>query len=293
MNSYYTAVKRILIIILVLNVSVALSKLIYGWLTNSLSMVTDGVHSFFDSTSNIIGVVGITLAARPPDKGHPYGHGKFETFASVGIAVLLFVTCFEIVESSIGRFSNPISPDITILSFLVMGLTMAINIGVSWYEYEKGKELKSNILIADSMHTRSDIYSSIAVILGFIAIKYGYVLADPVIALIIAILIARTGINIIRESSKVLLDRASLDEKLIKEIANSTEGVRDSHMIRTRGTPSQIYVDLHITVDPSFSIDKAHDIGDEVEKRLKKSIPEIEDVVVHIEPINTKKNLKK
>ena len=95
MMAYYDAVRRILIIIFVLNIAVALLKGGYGLLTNSLSMSADGLHSLFDSTSNIIGLVGISIASRPPDKEHPYGHAKFETFASLGIAVLLFASCYS------------------------------------------------------------------------------------------------------------------------------------------------------------------------------------------------------
>ncbi|MBM4240721.1 MAG: cation transporter [Euryarchaeota archaeon] len=291
-NVYYKTVKRILIIIFILNISVALAKAVFGWYSNSLSMITDGFHSFFDGTSNIIGIIGISLASRPADKEHPYGHGKFETFASLLIAVLLFLTCFEILESSINKFLNPQTPEITLLSFAVMGITILINIGVSWYEYRQGKKLGSYILVADSMHTRSDIYASFAVIMGFFAIKFGYIIADPLIAIGIAVLIARTGIRIIKDSSKVLLDEAPIDKDILKNIVKSVDGICDVHMIRTRGSPSEIYVDLHIVVKTSYSVDKAHDIGDEVEKKLKKSIPEIADVLVHIEPINSKKSLK-
>ena len=110
-QSYYASVKRILIIVLVLNIGVALAKIIYGYWTNSLSIISDGFHSLFDGTSNVIGIIGITIASRPPDKIHTYGHEKFETFASLGIAFLLFITCFEILQSAVGRFYHPEIPD--------------------------------------------------------------------------------------------------------------------------------------------------------------------------------------
>lgn len=287
-ENYYRNVKRILLLILILNILVAITKGAYGLATNSLSIITDGIHSLFDSTSNIIGIIGITIAARPPNLKYPYGHAKFETFASVGIAILLFLTCFEIIRSAIERFLNPTTLEISLLSFAVIGMTIIINMGVSWYEYNKGRELGSNILISDSMHTRSDIYASIAVILGFIAIQSGYIIADPIIAILIALLIARTGIKIMMESSDVLLDKALIDEVTIKNIAKRVNGVCEAHKIRTRGSPSHIYVDLHIGVKSSLSIDKAHDVAHDVEDELKRAIPDIEDVVVHLESINTK-----
>jgi len=282
--AYYDAVRRILIIIFVLNITVALLKGAYGLLTNSLSMSADGLHSLFDSTSNIIGLVGIAIASRPPDKEHPYGHAKFETFASIGIAVLLFASCFQLILAAVSRFQNPSVPEVTELSFGIMGLTLAINIGVSAYEYILGKRLKSSILVADSMHTRSDIYASIGVILGLIAIKMGYPLADPVIALLICCLIILTGLEIIKDGSSVLLDKAPIEESKIVDLAKSVDGVCTCHRVRTRGMSGEIYVDLHIGVDSSLSIEAAHKVAKDVEHRIKSKIIGVKDVVVHLEP---------
>ncbi len=283
-NNYYKKVRNILIFILFLNLAVSVIKLGYGWYTNSLSIVSDGFHSMFDGVSNVVGIVGIMIAARPPDSEHPYGHGKFETLASLGIAVLLFFVCFEIFQSAINRFFNPSTPDITTLSFLVMGITIAINIWVSWYENRQGKKLGSTILIADSLHTRSDIYASIAVIFGFIMIKLGYVMADPIIAILIALLIARAGITIIINSSEILMDKAPLDKESIRKIVNSVKNVKDCHKIRTRGTASCIFVDLHIVMEPGFTLEEAHDVAHKVEYNLKTSITGINDVTVHVDP---------
>lgn len=282
--SYYSSVKRVLIIILALNVAVASAKMIYGWMTNSLSMVSDGFHSLFDGTSNVIGIIGITLASRPPDNVHPYGHEKFETFASLGIAFLLFITCLEILQSALGRFYNPETPSITIMSFGIMIITLLINLAVSQYEKNQGLKLGSSILVADSKHTRSDVYVSIAVILGFIAITIGFNIVDPIIAIIIAILIAKMGIEIIKSSSGVLLDSAPLDEKIIRKIVASVPKVKDSHKIRSRGPAADIFVDLHVTLKSCSSVEEAHEVAHSVENKLKTSIPEIKDVVVHIDP---------
>ncbi|MGC9516209.1 MAG: cation diffusion facilitator family transporter [Methanomicrobiales archaeon] len=283
-NNYYSTVKRILIIIMFLNVGVALAKIIYGYLTNSLSMVSDGFHSMFDGISNVIGIIGIVIASRPPDKTHPYGHSKFETFAAIGIAVLLFVTCFELLQSAVEKFLNPSTPEITLTSFIIMGATILVNIGVSTYENRKGQELGSEILIADSRHTRSDIFVSIAVIIGFVAIRFGYPIVDPIIAVIIALLIARMGIEIIKESSGVLLDAAVIDAEKIRDIVCSIPGVDDCHRVRTRGTQSNVYVDLHVTLASCYTLDEAHNISHQVEEKLKETITGVNDVVVHIDP---------
>ena len=282
--AYYDAVRRILIIIFLLNILTALAKGIYGLYTNTLSMSADGLHSFFDSTANIIGLVGISLAARPPDRDHPYGHSKYESFAAMGIAILLFAGCLQLIVSAAGRLQSGGSPNVTGLSFVVMALTLIINVGVSSYEYVLGRRLKSSILVADSLHTRSDVFASLGVILGLFAVRVGYPLADPIIALFICALIIHTGLEIIRESSTALLDRAVIDEQVIVNLARSVEGVCNCHAVRTRGMAEEIYVDLHIEVDASLSMELAHEVGVDVERAIKGRIPEVRDVVVHLEP---------
>jgi cation diffusion facilitator family transporter len=284
MMAYHKAVRRILIIIFVINIATALAKGGYGLLTSSLSMTADGLHSLFDSTSNIIGLVGISLAARPPDKEYPYGHAKFETFASLGIALLLFASCFQLALAAANRLQNQSDPQITELSFGIMGISLLINISVSAYEYFLGKRLKSSILVADSMHTRSDIFASVGVILGFVAIEMGYPLADPVIALLICGLILLTGLEIVKDSSKVLLDKALVEESLIVDLAKSVEGVCTCHQVRTRGLAGEIYVDMHVGVNSLLSIDAAHKVSVDVEGVIKSKVPGARDVVVHLEP---------
>ena len=282
--AYYDTVRRTLIMIFALNITVAILKGGYGLLTNSLSMSADGLHSLFDSSSNIIGLVGISLASRPPDREHPYGHAKFETFASVGIAVLLFASCFQLIIEAIDRFQNPSLPRVTELSFAIMAVTLIINIAVSGYENKMGKRLKSSILVADSRHTRSDIFASAGVVLGFVAIKMGYPQADPAATLFVCGLIIITGLEIIRDSSKVLLDRAVINDRVIADLAGSVDGVSSCHNIRTRGPAGEVYMDLHIGVDPSLSMDRAHEVGKAVELTIKSSIDGVRDVVVHLEP---------
>jgi cation diffusion facilitator family transporter len=228
--------------------------------------------------------VGISLASRPADKEYPYGHAKFETFASLGIAMLLFISAIELAIAAVERLQSQSTPQITEMSFAVMGITLLINISVSAYEYILGRRLRSSILVADSMHTRSDILASLGVIVGLLASLMGYPQADPVIALLICGLILMTGIEIVKDSSRALLDKALLDERQIIDLAESVDGVCTCHGVRTRGTTGEIFVDLHIGVDSSLSIDAAHKLSEEVESIIKSGIVGVRDVVVHLEP---------
>ena len=284
MDNRFKEVRKILIIILLLNLFVAISKIAYGLISNTLSMQADGYHSLFDGVSNIIGIIGIQIASRPPDKNHPYGHRKYETMASIAIAMLLLFVGFEILYSSIDRFMTGAQPNITSMSFIVMITTIGINLLVTIYEHRKGVQLNSEILIADSMHTRSDIYVSLSVILGMIAIEMGYPIIDPFIALIIAIVIVRAGILIIQQSSQTLCDVSRINDDAICCIVEAMEGVIECHKIRTRGGVDDIHIDLHVKVRPDMHTDKAHALAHDVEKKLMDSFTGVSDVVVHIEP---------
>ncbi|HJH30461.1 MAG TPA: cation transporter [Methanosarcinaceae archaeon] len=286
MENRFDKVRKILIIILLLNLFVAIAKIAYGLISNTLSMQADGYHSLFDGVSNIIGIIGIQIASKPPDKNHPYGHQKYETMASIAIAFLLLFVGFEILQSSIDRFTTGSQPHITSMSFIVMVVTIGINLFVTTYEHKKGVELNSEILIADAIHTKSDIYVSLSVILGLVAIEIGYPIIDPLIALIIAIVIVRAGILIIRQSTHTLCDVSRIDDESICSVVEAMDGVIECHKIRTRGGANNIHIDLHVKVRPDMHTDKAHALAHDVEKRLKDCYEGVSDVVVHIEPAN-------
>ncbi len=288
MDYRFRQIRSALIYILFLNLAVAFAKIIYGMYTDVLSMQSDGYHSLFDGLSNVIGLIGIHIAAKPPDKEHPYGHRKFETLASIFIAVILAIVAFEIVHTAFNRFDNGSMPEVTAISFAVMIGTMMVNYAVTTYERKKGMELNSELLIADSAHTKSDIYVSLSVIIGLAAIKLGYPVIDPVVSILIALVILRAGAEIIFHSISILCDESQIDTDEIEEIVCNVEGVIDCHRIRTRGPPGNVFVDLHVEVDPEMSTYKSHTISHIVQYRIKENFDGIEDVLVHIEPAHTR-----
>lgn len=278
-------IQQILVLILVLNFLVAFVKIVYGTFTNTLSMKSDGYHSLFDGISNIVGIVAIFVAAKPPDKSHPYGHQKFETLASIIIAVLIIFVGFEIIHNSITRFTTSVQPTVTGLSFLVMIGTMAVNVAVTEYERRKGEQLNSEILLADSIHTRSDIFVSLSVLVALVAVEAGYPIIDPLISLIIAAVIVRAGIKIILSSSNTLCDAAQLEEDMICSLAYEIDGVENCHKIRTRGCVGDIHIDLHIMLRPDMPLYDAHTISHKVMDHLKNKIKGVSEVMVHIDPL--------
>lgn len=249
-------------------------------------MSADGFHSLSDGSSNIIGLIGIAVASRPRDAGHPYGHGKYETLASMAIAMALFLIAFKLIAASIHKLVHQelINPEANLISFVVMGITLAINIGVMRYEYRRGKELNSDFLIADSLHTGSDIFASVTVIISLISVRLGLPIIDVVAGVIISLLICYIGVGILKHSSRVLCDYAAIDVGQICEALSDMKEVVGCHRIRTRGRQDDIHADLHITVDKNMTVAKAHDLSTAIEKRIREKFHGVTDVIVHIEP---------
>ncbi|MDP2970621.1 MAG: cation diffusion facilitator family transporter [Deltaproteobacteria bacterium] len=286
----FQKIRRVLIYILLLNWGVSAAKLIYSGVIRSVSMKADGFHSFSDGASNIIGLIGIWVASRPIDQNHPYGHKKYETLTSVAISALLFFVCFNVIREGIARFIDPVIPEGNLNAFLVMIVTMAVNIFVMVYENKKGKELKSDVLISDALHTRSDILTSASVIITLMAIKLGIPVVDPIASLLIAIFIGYAAVQILRESARVLSDGAAIPIWEIKRVVLAIKGVEECHQIRSRGRADDIHIDLHILVDQKMDVHRAHHLSYAIENKIKRDFRGVTDVVVHMEPMETERN---
>ncbi|MCC0782240.1 cation transporter [Clostridioides sp. ES-S-0108-01] len=281
----YKKVKQVLWIILFANFIVALLKIIIGNQIKSYSMTADGFHSLSDGASNVVGLIGIFFASKPKDKNHPYGHKKFEIITSLFISGMLFVIAIKIILSAVLRITNPIVPSITIESLIALVITLFINIFVCMYEYRVGTKLNSYVLISDSLHTRSDIFVSLGVLVTLVGVKLGFpVIIESIVPIIISAFIIYSAYGIFRPSIGILVDRVAVDEDYIKEIVFEFNEVRDVHNIRSRGSKSSIYIDMHVMVDPFISVEQSHDLTHKIEKQIQEEINENAQVIVHIEP---------
>lgn len=280
-------IRFILWIILFLNLAVAAAKAIWGILTGSVSMQADAFHSAFDGLSNLVGLVGMSLAARPADDDHPYGHPKFETYASALIGIMLLLAAWQIGREAIAKILQPGTPaTVNSMSFVIMIGTLALNICITLWERREGKQLRSDLLIADASHTGSDIIVSIGVIIGLIVVKAGYPLADPVIALIVVGAIVYAAIAVFQQAHETLADSVRINAKEICAAASTVPGVLGCHNIRTRGPKSYVYVDLHIQVDAAATVARGHDIAEAVERAVAEHFDAVADVIVHLEPMD-------
>lgn len=277
-------IRVVLLAVLALNMAVAVAKIAFGLISGSIAMVADGFQSTSDGLGNVIGLIGMAITARPPDPNHAYGHHRYETLTSLGIAALMLLTLFGLVQSAWSRLQSGSTPEVTTLSFVVMGVTLAVNIFVTLWERRAARRLSSTLLMADARHTTSDIFVTIAVIASLIAVKLGYGWADAGITFIIAGAIAWGAWSIVRDASLVLTDAVAAEAAEIAAAVRSVPGVRGTHNIRTRGAEGYVWVDLHVQVDPGLPVSDAHDIASAVARRIEDQIGDPADVTVHIEP---------
>lgn len=287
MINNFKKIKRVLSIILLANITVALLKFIIGSIIKSNSMTADGFHSLADGSSNIVGLIGIRFASKPIDEEHPYGHGKFEMIAGLFIAAMLFFVGIKVIIDTIDRMINPIIPSISIESIVILLITLFINIAVSKYEYAKGREYSSQILISDSMHTRSDIYVSSGVLATLVCIRFGLpAIIDSIASFVVTGFILHAAYEIFIDNSGILVDKVAINTKTIENIALSFEQVKDIHHIRSRGCGNEIFIDMHIMTEPEMSVEKSHELIHNIEERIRMETSKNTQVIAHLEPYN-------
>ena len=275
--------------VLILNLLVAGAKLVFGYATGAVSIISDGFHSLTDSASNVVGLVGLRASMKPPDEDHPYGHRKYETLAAAGIFVFLLLVVVEVGRSAVNRLAGGAAPQVTILSFAVMIVTLTINLFVVRYERAESKSLSSELLQADAMHTQSDVLTSCAVLISLAAVWLGFPVLDPIGGMVIAIFIARTGWEIARDTSRVLSDRVVLAEDDIRRVVMGTPQVVGCHQIRSRGSADHTFLDLHVWYPASMPLHEAHRLSHIVKDQLMTTYPQIADAIIHIEPPPTER----
>lgn len=284
-DDHYAQVRNVLWVVLALNVMVGVIKIAVAVLTGSVAALAEVVHGVLDASANVIGLVGLAYAKEPPDERHPYGHQRFESLTALGIGVLIAAGLVEILRALwhvMGGLRPP--PEVTLLSATMLGATIVFNFAISFYEGRQGRRLNSRLLKADAAHTLSDGMGVSIVLASFAGVHFGLWWADLAAAGIVAILIGRTALAVLRENAEALLDTAQLDPKQVFEIAISVPEVKGVHAIRSRGSAGRIHVDMHIQVDPQVTITEAHRVTHAVKRALQEAIPGVFDVVIHTEP---------
>ena len=284
MTDRYSEVTRVLYRVLFLNLAVALAKISLGYATGAVSIVSDGFHSLTDSASNVVALVGVSVARQPPDARHPYGHRTYETMASLGILVFLVVVLVEVLTAAADRFVNGGSPRVFPEGIALMTITLIVNVWVVAYELRESRRLRSEVLRADAKHTRSDVLTTGAVLGALMGVWWGYPLLDPMAALLVAGFIGHACWGIAQEASRILADEIVLPESQVRAVVQSVPEVLGCEKIRTRGSADYAFLDLHLWLNGHTPLEEAHSISHVVKDRLMSQFPQLVDVVIHIEP---------
>lgn len=287
------AVARTLWLVLGLNLLVAASKLVVGHAVGALALVADGVHSSLDASSNVIGLVALRFARQPPDAGHPYGHQRFEALAALAIGLLIGGGFLGVMSQALEAWrQNEPPPRVGALALGCVLGTFVLNLGISRYEAARARALGSSVLAADAAHTLSDAYAAAAVLGGFGLVLLGLPWGDLLATAVVGLLIAYTAWGVLRDNLQVLADTAPLDPERVRSVVLDVDGVLGTHRIRSRGSPDHVHLDLHIHLEPTLSLTLAHSKSHEVARAIQSAMPQVVDVVVHVEPADGRENTR-
>ena len=279
-------IKSITYIGMIVNIALAAIKIVIGVFAASLALVADGIHSLSDLATDVAVLLGLRLGSKAPDQSHPYGHGRAETFSAVLIALILILVGGAMIyyaTMAIAR-DEVTTPKIGVL------IAAIVSIAAKEWLYKATKKIAvkshSAALYANAWHHRSDALSSVAVAIGFISLELGFGHGDQVAAIGVGMMITWVGIRVISDSMRELtesaVDQGTIEH--IERIINANSQIHQWHKLRTRTVGREVFLDLHILVDPDLSIADAHQIAENLEETLDEQINRPVNITVHIEP---------
>ena len=288
-------INKVAIVTIVVNLLLALGKFLAGFLGNSTAMISDAVHSSSDVASTIIVLIGARIAVKNEDKDHNYGHDRFESIASIILAMMLFATALmlgyagvkSIIDATKGEFVKP-----SYFALIAAIVSIAVKEGMYWYTIYYAKRLDSQALKADAWHHRSDAFSSIAGGVGILGAILGVYVLEGIATVLIALLIVKVSYDIVKVVLRQLTDHAASDElySQIYKTINDDEDVKNIDLLKTRMSGSIIYVEAEIAVDATLNIVEAHAIAQRVHDNIEATFKEVRHIVIHVNPYGAKES---
>lgn len=273
---------------LVLNVLLVAGKIMAGLAARSQALVADGIHSMSDLFTDIIVLIGLKFGRKGEDENHPFGHARIETIASMLVGATLFVVGLGIAYNAVTSIYDHRVAKPGLLAIVVAMVSIVLKEAMYWYTLSVGKKIKSLAVIGNAWHHRSDALSSVAVLLGVTAayIDPSWHLADAYAALVVTFFICKVGFSMSWEALKQVVDTAPSKKVLdqLVEIASQIDGVLEVHDVRARYSGSQIFVEMHIVVNPNLSVRDGHRIAATAEARLINEVSDVSRVIVHVDP---------
>jgi len=262
-------------------------KLILGIFINSIALIADSVHTLSDSGTSAVVIFGFKIAKKPPDKEHPFGHGRIEYVATLIVAILLIIVGLSFIEQSIVRILYPenlANSEYALIIGIVVMISAVFKELIAQFSYSIGKKINSDVLIADAWHHRSDAIASIAVGLGIIGSTYGYPFLDPIFGLVVSIIIIYVGLDLIRKTSNLLIGTELDDEivRKVRKILGPIDGVDDFDEISMHDYGSSKIISMQISVENDLTLEQAHEIADQIENKIKDQMNI--STIIHLEP---------
>ena len=284
MSDRARAVRRALIVVLALNALVTIVKLFIGLRTGVLTVVGAALESALDLLNNFIALAIVGIAHREPDDEHPYGHAKFETLGTLAVVGFLSISCFELLRQGIEAIARGTDvAQASLNNIVVVGATLLVNAFVVWYESSRGRALNNALLTADAAHTRTDIFVTFLAMASLWLSHRGIDRVDGALAIIVAMIIAWTGSQILRASIQVLVDQRAIDAAQLRAVVEAVPGVREVRSIRSRAAGANSFAEVTIAVSGMSSVAEAHALADVVEVVVAERLGGGE-VTVHVEP---------
>ncbi|PPR19523.1 MAG: putative cation efflux system protein [Proteobacteria bacterium] len=277
----------------VVNSVLSILKTATGFATGSTALIADGIHSLADLITDVFTYALIRIAGKEPDEDHPYGHGKFETFGTMFLAIFLAGVSIAIGLEAVDAIQNSEhQKTLTYIALIAAAVSILANEGLYHYCAYKGKQVNSSIIIANAWHHRTDSISSVAALVGIALNMYGFLMADAIAALFVTAFLLKISYKIGRSAFDELVD-ASVDEETldkIRESVLSNSGVLNFHQLRARSLGGQIFVDVHADVPTTISVSEGHAIAHSVEESIFNDIAHVADVTVHVDPKGAKQS---
>jgi cation diffusion facilitator family transporter len=289
MDEYRTkAGTKASVIAIVANSILTVLNIIVGVMSGSYALVSEGAHTLSDVATSVIAFIGFKIGQKPADKEHPIGHGRAEAISGLIIVVFLAVVACEIILGAANKILHPeliTTPDIYAALMAVFGIF--VNYAISEYIIKIGREIKSPAIVADGKHQKTDIFSSIAILVGVVVSNMGYPILDPIVGLIIGLLIFKTACEIAKENIDNIMGKVPSQSLInrIKYIADETPYAQNAHNIKVDYLGSYATVYLHVELDGNLTLNESHKIVHQVENNILKEIPEVKSVMVHACPI--------
>jgi cation diffusion facilitator family transporter len=281
----WAGVRHALIVVLLLNAVLAAVKVVVGIRTGSLTVLGAALESALDMLNNIIGLAVIGVAGRAPDEDHPYGHDKFETLGALAIVGFLSISCFELLrEGAAGLVTHRAPMSVEVGDIGVIAATLLVNAFVVWFERARARALGSAFLLADASHTAGDILVTLLALATLMLARLGWSWLDAPLAITVALVIAWSGVGILRRSIPILVDQRAIETDALRGVVMGVPGIRDVRKTRSRSTASgQLFAEVTIVVGGRTSVDDAHRLADAVEEAIERAFGTSE-VTVHVEP---------